>query len=353
MLVNRIANAGGAYRTEGLETDGNRATPSRGGPRPIDSIATPAERRSALARFAATGELTLGELDLFWDRTAKVYWQYMRPAGRASFTFGLLADLREALYFLTDMYAEATPADPQPVRYSVLASRIPGIFNLGGDLPHFAELIRSRDRSVLRRYAHACIEVQYPRATNVGLPFIGIALVQGDALGGGFEAALACNVIVAEKSAKFGLPEVLFNLFPGMGALSFLTRRVGMVQAERMVFSGKIYSAEELHEMGVVDVLAENGQGEMAVNDFIARVDRGFGSRLAVYGSRQAIHPVTREELLQITERWVDAALSLGPTDIRKMERLATAQDRRWAQIAQQQQRPAQGPGGGAIPATA
>jgi DSF synthase len=344
MLVNRIANADGAYRTEGGEVDGVRLAYNRGGPRPIDSIATPAERRSALARFAATGELTLGELDLFWDRTTKVYWQYMRPAGRASFTFGLLADLREALYFLTDMYAEATPADPQPVRYAVLASRIPGIFNLGGDLPHFAELIRSHDRSVLRRYAHACIEVQYPRATNVGLPIVGIALVQGDALGGGFEAALACNVIVAEKRAKFGLPEVLFNLFPGMGALSFLTRRVGMVEAERMVFSGRIYTAEDLHAMGVVDVLAEDGQGEQAVQNFISRIDRSFASRLAVYGSRQTIQPVSREELMQITERWVDAALALGAADIRKMERLAAAQDRRWATIAQQQ-RPSTVPG--------
>jgi DSF synthase len=337
MLVNRIATADGLYRTEGPDPDGNRALQNRSGPRPIDSIATPAERRSALARFAATGELTLGEMDLFWDRTAKLYWQYMRPAGRASFTFGLLSDLREALFFLTDMYAEATPADPHPVRYSILASRIPGIFNLGGDLPQFAELIRSRDRSVLRRYAHACIEVQYPRATNVGLPLIGIALVQGDALGGGFEAALACNVIVAEKRAKFGLPEILFNLFPGMGALSFLTRRIGMVEAERMVFSGRIYSAEELHAMGVVDVLAEDGEGEKAVQDYIARIDRGFATRLAVYGSRQTIHPVTREELMQITERWVDAAIALAPADIRKMERLASAQDRRWAAIAQQQ----------------
>ncbi|MGD9744464.1 MAG: enoyl-CoA hydratase-related protein, partial [Dongiaceae bacterium] len=182
------------------------------GPRQIDSIATPTERRSALSRFAETGELTLGELDLFWDRAARVYWQYMRPAGRPSFTTGLLGDLREALHFLTDMYAEATPGNLQPVRYSVLASRLPHIFNLGGDLPQFAELIRNHDRSGLRRYAHACIDVQFPRATNVGLPIVGIALVQGDALGGGFEAALACNVLVAERSAKFGLPEVLFNL---------------------------------------------------------------------------------------------------------------------------------------------
>ncbi len=336
MLVNRLAGGGNSLHPDG--TGSGPLTiiaprPGFGRPRAIDSIATPAERRSALGRFAATGELTLGELDLFWDRAARVYWQYMRPAGRPSFSMGLLGDLREALHFLTDMYAEATPGNLQPVRYSVLASRIPSIFNLGGDLPQFAELIRNHDRSGLRRYAHACIDVQYPRATSVGLPVIGIALVQGDALGGGFEAALACNVIVAERRAKFGLPEVLFNLFPGMGALSFLTRRVGMVVAERMVFSGRIFTAEEMHAMGVVDVVAEDGQGEQAVHDFINSIDRSFASRVAVYGARQAIHPVHREELLSITERWVDAALALGTTDLRKMERLAAAQDRRWNAI--------------------
>jgi len=335
MLVNRFAG-GGAPRPDGTIAPHFGVAPQRynfSRPRVIDSIATPSERRSALARFAATGELTLGELDLFWDRAAQIYWQYMRPAGRPSFSLGLLGDLREALHLLTDMYAEASSANPQPVRYSVLASRLPGIFNLGGDLPQFAELIRNHDRSSLRRYAHACIDVQYPRATNVGLPIIGIALVQGDALGGGFEAALACNVIVAERSAKFGVPEVLFNLFPGMGALSFLTRRVGMVEAERMVFSGRIFTAAEMHAMGIVDVVAEDGEGEQAVHKFISAIDRSFASRVAVYSARQAIHPVHREELLSITERWVDAALSLGPTDLRKMERLAAAQDRRWNAI--------------------
>lgn len=336
MLVNRFAGGEGAPR---MDSAGNHIAilnqrPGFARPRAIDSIATPSERRSALGRFAATGELTLGELDLFWDRAARIYWQFMRPAGRPSFSSGLLGDLREALHFLTDMYAEATAANPQPVRYSVLASRLPGIFNLGGDLPQFAELIRNHDRSGLRRYAHACIDVQFPRATNVGLPIVGIALVQGDALGGGFEAALACNVIVAERRAKFGVPEVLFNLFPGMGALSFLTRRVGMVEAERMVFSGRIYTAEEMHAMGVVDVVAEDGQGEQAVHDFVRSIDRSFASRVAVYSARQAIHPVHREELLSITERWVDAALALGPQDLRKMERLAAAQDRRWSSIS-------------------
>jgi DSF synthase len=284
-------------------------------------------------------ELNLGELDAVLDHGSKIYWQYMRPAGKPSFTLGLLRDMKTSIDHLTRIFADSY-ASEAPVRYTVMASRytvmasrMPGIFNLGGDLRHFAELIRNKDRNTLRQYAHACIDVQHPRAVKMNLPIVSISLVQGDALGGGFEAALADDVIIAEKSAKFGLPECLFNLFPGMGALSFLTRKVGAPLAEKMVFSGKIYTATELHEMGVVDVLAEDQMGEQAVYDFVEKTERSFAARRSVYASRQIISPISREELVRITDMWVEAALTLTQMDTRKMERLAAAQDRRCASV--------------------
>jgi len=57
---------------------------------------------------------------------------------------------------------------------------------------------------------------------------------------------------VAEKNAKMGLPEIMFNLFPGMGAYHLLCRRLPAVKAEQLILSGHTYSADELHEMGVV-----------------------------------------------------------------------------------------------------
>jgi len=276
-------------------------------------------------------ELSLPELDGVLDHSAKIFWQYMRPDGKPSFTFGLLRDMKAAIDHLVRLFTDRSPETP--VRYTVMASRMPGIFNLGGDLRQFADLIRNQDRATLTKYAHACIDVQYPRAIKMNLPIVSISLVQGDALGGGFEAALADDIIIAEKSAKFGLPECLFNLFPGMGALSFLTRKVGAPTAEKMVFSGQIYSAAELHEMGVVDVLADEGMGEQAVYDFVEKNERSFASRRSVYASRQIISPISRDELIRITDMWVEAALTLAPSDVRKMERLATAQDRRWAAI--------------------
>jgi DSF synthase len=207
---------------------------------------------------------------------------------------------------------------------------MPGVFNLGGCLPLFAEAIRRQDRATLQRYARACIDVLHTNAVSFDLPIITVALVQGEALGGGFEAALSCDVIVAEQGARFGLPEVLFNLFPGMGAYSFLARRIGAARAEELILSGEIYTAEQLHALGLVHVVAERGRGEHAVRDYIARTARRRKAFNGIYAAGRCVNPVSMTELMRVAEIWVDTALQLDEPDLRKMERLAAAQDRRY-----------------------
>ena len=141
---------------------------------------------------------------------------------------------------------------------------------------YFISLIREGDRDGLYEYGKTCIDILYPSYTGYGLPFTSIALVQGEALGGGFEAALAAKVIVAEEGSTFGFPETLFGLFPGMGAFTFLARRLSPALAKRMIASGKVYTAEELYNLGVVDVLAEPGRGDAAIQQYIAHQHHFF-----------------------------------------------------------------------------
>ena len=156
-----------------------------------------------------------------------------------------------------------------------------------------------------------------------------ITLVQGDALAGGFEAAISSNVVIAEKSAKFGLPEVLFNLIPGMGAYSFLVRRTGPDLAEKIIMSGELLTAQKMHNLGLVDEVVEDGQGEAAVNRFIQRHRKRGNAHEAMSRIKKCINPVTYEELIEITRIWVDAALKLTSRDLRMIERLVQAQNRR------------------------
>lgn len=261
------------------------------------------------------------------DAENAIWWARMAPLGRPSFTNGLLRDIDRMHADLTNVMRAA----PDAMRHVVLGSSVPGIYNLGGDLALFAQLIRAGDLDGLRHYGHVAVEAIHRNHTAFGLPVTTIALVQGDALGGGFECALAHDVIVAERSAKFGLPEVLFNLFPGMGAYSFLSRRIGRVAAERMILSGKMYGAAELHGMGLVDVLAEDGEGEEAVREYVERTGRRFNAHRALFETRRRVEPVTLDELRHVVDGWAEAALKLGEADIRKMLRLAGAQDRRVA----------------------
>jgi DSF synthase len=282
---------------------------------PIDLNAQRRDRAPQRGASSAPEVRSYADLEVQFDPDKAIYWQMMRPQGRPSYTMALLDAMAGSLRQAQDL----SRSQPGALKYLVTGSRIPGIYNLGGDLPHFASLIEQGDRNTLQAYAHACIDVQYLRAAKAQQPYVSISLVQGDALGGGFECALADDVIIAERGTKFGLPEVLFGLFPGMGAYSFLSRKIGDALAERMMVSGHVYTA---------------GDGEAAVHAFIKSDQRAFRARTALSRIRQRVEPVTRQELLDITDTWVDAALTLSASDLKKMRRLASAQDRRWQQIA-------------------
>jgi DSF synthase len=266
-------------------------------------------------------------IDIELDASEPIFWCWMHPLGKPIVTGELLIDLKTMHGSLPSILEQAK----KPVGYYVFASRTRGTYSLGGDLSFFAESVRTGNRAAVNAYAHHCIDVVWQHVISFNRPLITMALVQGDALGGGFETALSCDVIVAEKSAKMGLPEVLFNLFPGMGAYSFLTRRIGPTEAHRMVTSGTIYTADQLHAMGLVDVVAEDGEGVYALRDYVKRNYRHHNAQFASLQARKRVHPITEAELRDIVNIWVDAVFRLADTDLRRMTRLITAQERRRA----------------------
>ena len=279
--------------------------------------------------FALISQPRYEHLEPRFDTEMGVYWAVMNPTPRPSFGPKLLLELRAFISGIIESRGQMMQDGAvHTVNYAVLASKSPGVFNLGGDLTLFRSAILNHDRKQLETYARMCIDDLYPWNRNFDLPITTISLVQGTALGGGFEAALASSVMIAEESCRMGFPEVLFNLFPGMGAYSFLQRKVGRRITEELILSGNTYTARQLYDMGVVDVITADGTGEAAVENYVRKHARGGNGRRAFERVRRDFEAVTEDELLRITGVWVEAAMHLNERDLKMMDRLIRAQER-------------------------
>jgi len=260
------------------------------------------------------------QLSCYYEEERRTVWMMLRAQPRPCFNHGLIEEIMNASWLVK----QAGFA----VDFWVTGSLVPGMYNTGGDLRFFVECIRNGRREALRAYARACVDCVHAASRGFDSGAISLAMVEGSALGGGFEAALAHHFVLAQRDARLGFPEIAFNLFPGMGGYSLVARRSGMTLAEELIYKGESHTAEWYAQYGLVDQLFEPGQGYLAVRTFIDTLQPRLNGVRAMLRARQRVMQLPRSELMDITEDWVDAAFCLEPKDIAYMERLVQLQTR-------------------------
>jgi len=277
-------------------------------------------------KFPPLDKIAHRHVDFRFDtKPANTLWVSMKsdPETGHHFSLPLLHDLRSVGQALQ---AGASHWDGtgrlETVNYAVMRSAHAEYFSLGGDLRLFRSCIMSGDRNGLRNYFRLCLEVMHAWGARANPELTTVSLVQGRALGGGFEAALSADYLIAEEQSSFGFPEIMFGLFPCTGAMSLLLRRVPVCQAQRIMTSGKVYSASELQQMGLIDEVCARGDGVAAVERYIARHVRQRAARLTVRRAMERMSPLNLAELLQVVDDWVDLALALTPSELRVMDML-------------------------------
>ncbi|OMG89830.1 crotonase/enoyl-CoA hydratase family protein [Achromobacter xylosoxidans] len=269
--------------------------------------------------FTAAGNLK--QVSAFYEEGRRVMWMMLRAQPRPCFNHELIDEIMTL--------ARAAKDSGLPIDFWVTGSLVPQIYNVGGDLNFFAEAIRAGRREALRAYARACVDCVHAATRGFDTGAVSLAMIEGTALGGGFEAALAHHFVLAQNNARMGFPEMAFNLFPGMGGYSLVARRSGMKLAEELIGSGESHTAEWFQARGLVDVLFEPGDAYKATRTFIDVMRPKLNGMRAMLRARQRVLQLTRSELMDITEDWVDAAFSIDPKDRAYMERLVMAQNRR------------------------
>ncbi|MGX2994971.1 enoyl-CoA hydratase/isomerase family protein [Streptomyces sp. JNUCC 64] len=179
-----------------------------------------------------------------------------RPAAMNAVSTALARSLTAA--------CEALGAD-RGVRAVVVTSTHPRAFCVGADLRERASF---SDRDLLRQ--RPVTRAAYTAVLDLPVP--AIAAVHGFALGGGFEIALSCDLIVADPTAVVGLPEVSVGVIPGGGGTQLLPRRVGAARAAELVFTARRVPAVEARELGLVDLLVAKGEDRTEALALAARI---------------------------------------------------------------------------------
>jgi len=261
-------------------------------------------------------------LEIRHDPARQALFWSMVPNPRPCFSSGMVRDIQRFQETLRDQFHAAQ------VRYLVVGSTMPGVFSFGGDLALFRDLIERRDVDGLSAYARDCVTILDNHYRSMDLPVTSVALVQGDAVGAGFETALAADFLIAERGAKLGFPEILFNLVPGHGAYHLLSHRIGARAARDMILGGRLYPAEEIHEMGLIDILVEDGEGPAALDKFIRHRNKTWNAGHALQRIERTTQRITRGQLTESANIWVEAAMRLDTHHLKIMDRLIRAQHR-------------------------
>jgi enoyl-CoA hydratase/carnithine racemase len=191
---------------------------------------------------------------------------------------------------MAEQIAQATSslAADRTVKAVVLTSASEKAFCVGADLKErnsFTDADLMRQRPAFRAAFGSVLDLPVPT----------LAAVHGYALGGGFEFALSCDLIVADETAVVGLPEVTVGVIPGGGGTQLLARRVGYSRAAALVFTGRRVDIDEAARLGLVDRRVEAGSARTVALELAGQV--AANSPVGVRQAKRALRLGTAVDL--------------------------------------------------------
>jgi enoyl-CoA hydratase len=237
--------------------------------------------------------------------------------GLVELTLGVVAHLElvnpplnlvtaELLEELDAALATLEAADPGDARAVVVSGRGDRAFSAGS---HVGEFEAQRGPGGRNRLAFES-RVADRLAT---LPMPTIAAIEGNALGGGLELALACDLRVASERAKLGLPEVRLAVTPGAGGTQRLPRVVGVARAKELILTGRVVDAAEAERIGLVTRVVPAGQALSVAREIGAEI--ALRGPLAVREAKRLIDAAPDTRLDDGLAAELEASLRIFATD--------------------------------------
>ena len=193
------------------------------------------------------------------------------------------------LDFMTEFSNAVDEAIAGATRVVIVQSANPKFFSAGADIKKFTEGDVGSNMEMIR-----VSQAAFRRMAAA--PQVFIAFIAGHALGGGLEIALACDIRLAAAGAyKMGLPEVTLGLLPGNGGTQRLTRLIGPSRGLELLITGRTFSVEEAHAMGLVAAVYDAESAEASVREYAERL--ATGPALAIAAIKRCVHEGVQKTL--------------------------------------------------------
>ncbi len=197
--------------------------------------------------------------------------------------------------------------DTESAHAVVIRSTVRGGFSAGADLRELYEGLRKRPESEHEQALREFIDRIHSVMDRLDmLPLTTIGVIHGICLGGGFELALTCDILIAERSARFGFPELRLGIIPGFGGIPRLRRDVGNAVVRDLLLTGRTINAKKAQAVGMVSQVVPSGEGLRAAWA-TARQATKF-DREAARTCKEFMKPLPAAELQQEKEHFIRLA---------------------------------------------
>jgi enoyl-CoA hydratase/carnithine racemase len=197
-----------------------------------------------------------------------------------------------------EQFVECLQPEISRVQGLVIHSLLPSGFSAGADLRELYRGLRPLGPEERATGVRGFLE-RIHRVFNFidGAPIVTVAAVHGVVFGGGFELALTCDLMVADRTARFCFPELRLGLIPGFGGIPRLKRDLGNALIRDLLFTGRSFNAKKAAEAGLVSQLVGEGQALRTARGIVAQVSKL--DQATVRTAKQFIKPIPEQELKQ------------------------------------------------------
>lgn len=266
----------------------------------------------------------MDEIESLYDPKNKVLLIELKHHDSPTLTLKALNCIYEMQNIIVSFFERFPNASPH---YVIWASANQKAFCLGLDMSYIFESIRSNNEKMLRKYIERCADVMFINYHNLDLPLINLAVIDGNAYGGGLSFALSSDVVFARDNIACCLSEIKCNILPPIGALFYsLKLKIDDHQIDELFSKRHEYSINELIKIDAVNFHYKTDPTRL-IDTFVNKSSKHFSTYSSLYKQRKKSSLLGQSYIPAFVDMWLASAFNLTDKEHKRLEKIVDLQN--------------------------